>query len=136
VVVASQSEEETRRLAGAWGREWAVGDTVLLSGPLGAGKSTFVRGYLESLGHPGPVRSPTFALAQVFDTDPPVVHLDLYRVESPQGLDFFDLIEGRVALIEWPERLEGWIDKTSCWRVSFSFADAGRLVEIRRPNEL
>jgi tRNA threonylcarbamoyladenosine biosynthesis protein TsaE len=133
VVVTTRNEAETRQLAREVGRQWSAGDIVLLAGPLGAGKTTFVRGYLESLGHLGPVRSPTFNLVQVFATVPPVVHLDLYRVDSPAGLDFFELVEGRVALVEWPDRLAGWIDPASCWRVTVSLDGDDRIFEIAQP---
>lgn len=134
LVVTTRSEAETRQLAWEVGRQWAPGDVVLLEGPLGAGKTTFVRGFLESLGYVGPVRSPTFNLAQTFATDPPVVHLDLYRLDSPSGLDFFELIEGRIALVEWPDRLEGWIDLESCWRVTVSLNGDDRIFEFAQPD--
>jgi tRNA threonylcarbamoyladenosine biosynthesis protein TsaE len=135
VVVTAHDEAQTMALAAALGQEWAVGDMVLLSGPLGAGKTTFVRGYLASIGHTGPVRSPTFNLVQLFETLPPVVHIDLYRVTSPQGLDLFELIEGRVAMIEWPDRLEGWIDPIRCWRVTLAIEGHQRRIEVLRPDE-
>ena len=64
----------------------------------------FVRGFLGALGHLGAVRSPTFNLIQTFETTPPVVHADLYRLDSAEGLGLEDYLTDSVALIEWPER--------------------------------
>ena len=83
------------------------GDVIALTGDLGAGKTTLVRGLLQALGHDGEVPSPSFALVQPYeDVDPPVWHADLYRVEDDAelvelGLD--SLGEG-VLIVEWPER--------------------------------
>mgnify|MGYP002780787060 CR=1 FL=1 len=85
-----------------------AGDVVALSGPLGAGKTTLVRGVLAALGHAGEVPSPTFAIVQPYDgTSLPIAHADLYRLESPSeleelGLD--DALWDGALLVEWPER--------------------------------
>lgn len=127
------NEAELRFLADQIGRSWAPGDTVLLSGPLGAGKTTFVRGYVESLGRAEPVRSPTFNLVQVFDTDPPVMHADLYRVQGAQGLGLEDYLQTHVCLVEWPEHAGDFFDQGHCWLVEISFHGSGRTVRVRAP---
>lgn len=82
------------------------GDVVALSGELGAGKTTFARGVLRALGWAGEVPSPTFTLVQPYDTEPPVWHCDLYRLDSPAEADALGLFETDAALlVEWPERL-------------------------------
>lgn len=87
----------------------AAGEAVLLYGPLGMGKSTLARGLIRALTGPDEdVPSPTFTLVQVYETDPPVAHFDLYRLTRPDeafeiGLD--EALDTGCALIEWPERL-------------------------------
>jgi tRNA threonylcarbamoyladenosine biosynthesis protein TsaE len=79
-----------------------------LVGPLGAGKTTLVRGVLAALGHAGEVPSPTFAIVQPYETvSPPIAHADLYRIEDPSELEEIglddQLLDGAL-LVEWPER--------------------------------
>ena len=83
------------------------GDIVALSGDLGAGKTTFVRGLLRALGHAGEVPSPSFAIVQPYeDLDPPVWHADLYRLEDSAELAELglDSLADSVLVVEWPER--------------------------------
>lgn len=87
-----------------------AGDVVTLSGPLSAGKTTFVRGLLAALGHRGEVPSPSFPIVQPYEgLSPPVWHVDLYRIELPSdveelGLD--DIGDDGVLIVEWPEHGE------------------------------
>ena len=87
------------------------GDVVTLEGDLGAGKTTFARGLLRGLGHQGDVPSPTFAILQGYEppeTDFPLAHVDLYRIEDEGDLEELGidewLADGALA-IEWPDRL-------------------------------
>jgi tRNA threonylcarbamoyladenosine biosynthesis protein TsaE len=107
---------------------------VFLEGPLGAGKTTLVRGYVESLGRSELVRSPTFNLIQVFETNPPVMHADLYRVAGWQGIGLEDYLESHVCLIEWADRAAGVVPDSVAWRVEIAFADAGRIVRVIEPS--
>ena len=84
-----------------------AGDVVTLSGDLGAGKTTLVRGLLWALGHAGEVPSPSFALVQPYEElDPPVWHADLYRLEDPAELAELglDSLGDSVLVVEWPKR--------------------------------
>lgn len=92
-----------RRLAAVLG----PGDVIALSGPLSAGKTTLVRAMLSALGHPGEVPSPSFAIVQPYEAlDPPVWHVDLYRIDDPSEvaeLGLEDIGDVGVLVVEWPE---------------------------------
>lgn len=122
-----------RALGAKMAREWQAGEVVFLEGPLGAGKTTFVRGLLEGLGVEEPVRSPTYNLVQTFDTNPPVLHADLYRVGSYAGIGLEDYLDTHLCLIEWPDRAAGLVRDGEAWLVKIGFSEEGRTVEIRRP---
>src|SRR3954467_12622893 len=104
----TSSAEETERAGAALARELQPGDVVLVSGELGAGKTTFVRGALRALGVTEAVTSPTFVVGLLYEgARGPVAHLDLYRLaglgdEDPGLLDpFFG--PDTVTFVEWPE---------------------------------
>ena len=83
------------------------GDVIALSGPLGVGKTALARGFIAALGHDTDVPSPTFAIVQPYEAlDPPVWHVDLYRIEDPSEIEELglDAAADAVLLIEWPER--------------------------------
>ena len=106
----SASPEETERAGAALAAGLAAGDVVLVSGELGSGKTTFVRGAARALGVEGPVTSPTFTIGQLLAGRREVAHLDLYRLgslagEDPALLDDY-LTPERIAFVEWPEAAE------------------------------
>jgi tRNA threonylcarbamoyladenosine biosynthesis protein TsaE len=101
---------ETEALATRLAARARPGDAVLLSGPLGAGKSAFARAFLRALvGDPAlEVPSPTFTLVQSYDTKRgPAHHFDLWRIAGPAELSELGWEEARdgILLVEWPERL-------------------------------
>ena len=102
---ARRTQEVARRL----GDRLRAGDLVILSGELGAGKTTFTQGLAEGLGVRGPITSPTFVIARVHPSlagGPPLVHVDAYRLGSLAELDDLDLdasVEDSVTVVEWGE---------------------------------
>ena len=103
----SQSEADTAAIGRTLGARLVAGDVVLLRGPLGAGKTAFVRGLAEGLGcDPGAVTSPTFTIVQEYSGRVRLQHVDLYRLTPPEvdDLALDDLAEGAVMAIEWPDR--------------------------------
>ncbi len=118
--------------------EWRRGDVVLLEGPLGAGKTTFARGVLKALGWSGEVRSPTFNLLQIYETDPPVAHADLYRVKNADGIGLEAYLDTHLCLIEWPDRFS-LLPSEACWKVEIAFSssdDSGRTLTVTSPSVL
>src|SRR3954453_9873794 len=108
------------------------GDVVLVSGELGAGKTTFVRGALRALGVTGAITSPTFVVGHAYDgATGPVSHLDLYRLagmgdEDPGLLDPF-FTPDAIAFVEWPEHAPGaWPPERVVTRVHLLHAGADR----------
>lgn len=131
----SRSEEETMRVAARVAASTRAGTVICLRGPLGAGKTTFVRGFLRRLGHRGRVPSPTFALVNEYPRlKPRVYHLDLYRVEAKElGLLALEEYLGdprAVSLIEWPEAAESVLPARRV-EVRFAYAPRGRKIAVR-----
>ena len=106
IELESGSSEETEALAGRLARRLAPGDVVLVSGDLGTGKTTFVRGACRALGVTGRVTSPTFTIGHRYRGAPDVSHLDLYRFRGLSAAEWGDLepyFEDAVVFVEWPE---------------------------------
>lgn len=105
------SRADTERLARSLARVTQPGDALLLSGPLGAGKSVFARAFLRTLCEDPSldVPSPTFTLVQTYDSPKGAVwHFDLWRLQGPEALEELGWDDARdgIVLVEWPERLE------------------------------
>jgi tRNA threonylcarbamoyladenosine biosynthesis protein TsaE len=106
-VVETDSAAETEALGARIAERLQPGDVVILSGDLGTGKTTLVRGACRALGFDGPVTSPTFTIGQRYEGGRlPISHLDLYRLQTLEGedpalLDDYLGPDG-VAFVEWP----------------------------------
>jgi tRNA threonylcarbamoyladenosine biosynthesis protein TsaE len=100
------SAEETEHVAGLLARGLRVGDVVTVSGELGTGKTTFVRGACRALGIEGPVTSPTFTVGHRYPGNPDVSHLDLFRFQGFSPAEWGDLepyFGAAICFVEWPE---------------------------------
>jgi tRNA threonylcarbamoyladenosine biosynthesis protein TsaE len=110
-----EDERATARLGARLAAAARAGDVIALSGPLGVGKTALARGFIAALGHDGDVPSPSFAIVQPYDLlDPPVWHVDLYRIEKSAEIAELglDAAADAVLLVEWPERAgtDAWPD--------------------------
>jgi tRNA threonylcarbamoyladenosine biosynthesis protein TsaE len=110
VELAAPTAEDTRAIGGALAPLLRPGDAVLLTGELGAGKTTFVQGVARTVGYEGPVASPTFTLVREYRAPRlKVVHADVYRLDRVQDvmdLGLHELAEDAVLLVEWGEAVE------------------------------
>ena len=134
--VFAADAERVAAIGGTLADELVGGDSCHLSGPLGAGKTTLVRGLLRRLGHEGPVPSPTFTLVETYELDKMrVAHFDLFRVESIEELetlgvrDYF--ADDNLCVFEWPERGRGLLPAPRVL-IEFDYHGDGRLLTITR----
>ena len=119
-----------------------AGDLVLLSGPLGAGKTTFTQGLARALGVAENVTSPTFVLMNEYPGAPPLLHLDAYRLEGLEwdelrdaGVEDFLARADAVRVVEWPEMIEEWLPRAG-WTIAIAIEGAARRVELRAPGAI
>jgi tRNA threonylcarbamoyladenosine biosynthesis protein TsaE len=124
--------EATERAGAALAARLRPGDVVLVSGELGSGKTTFVRGALRALGVAGPITSPTFVVGHAYEgARGPLSHLDLYRLagmrdEDPGLLEPF-FAPDAIAFVEWPEHGPGaWPPERVAARVQLEHAGGDR----------
>ena len=112
------------------------GMAIGLAGPLGAGKTVFVRGALRALGgNPADVRSPTFTLMNVYSADMPLYHFDLYRLAGGAELDgigFYEFARGDgMTIVEWADRFPDVAPEITLWvRIEFDGTECGRRILV------
>lgn len=109
-----KNEAQQLKLAGMMSACTPPGSIIFLDGELGAGKTTLVRGFLQSLGYKANVKSPTYTLVEPYlINNQQIYHFDLYRLGSPDeleyagGRDYFD--NQSICLIEWPDMAQGYL---------------------------
>ncbi len=108
----AESLEDTKSFAKQFANTLKSGDVVLLTGDLGAGKTTFVKAVAKALGYDGLVTSPTFTLLNQYNAKFPIYHFDMYRLKSSaeaieSGLDEILHNGEGVCFVEWPQKVAG-----------------------------
>lgn len=129
--VTSHSEFQTRELGKKMAAAFLPGDVVVLVGPLGAGKTEFVRGFVAALAPDAPVRSPSFTLLNIYDTPRlPVYHFDFYRVRAAAELPEIGLAEyldgPGVCLVEWADLFPAELPRQATLTVRFEDEGEGK----------
>jgi len=131
--VSIANEAELLALGAALISQLSVGQTVCLTGGLGAGKTTLVRGMIQSVLGDIDVPSPTYTLVQTYDMPQfELWHCDMYRLERPEDgyeLGLMDAFDDAVCLIEWPDKLGGIIPEDAL-RIEIAFDGEGRKVTL------
>jgi tRNA threonylcarbamoyladenosine biosynthesis protein TsaE len=133
--VVTRSTDETLALAGSVGELLRPGDVVSLAGDLGTGKTVFARGVARALGVAGPVVSPTFTIVREYEGRVPVVHVDVYRLDTFQelhDLGFEEVLrDDAVTIVEWGDVVDGMLpgDRLDV-RLAAGAGDDERVIEI------
>ncbi|MBC8032395.1 MAG: tRNA (adenosine(37)-N6)-threonylcarbamoyltransferase complex ATPase subunit type 1 TsaE [Pyrinomonadaceae bacterium] len=138
----TNNPDETFNLGKQFGEHLAGGEILLLSGPLGAGKTVFVKGLASALEiDPEEVTSPSFTLVNPYPARFPLFHIDLYRLDegaaAAHAVDLDELLtdERAVVVIEWAERLGRYPLPAKVWRVSISGdGEAPRCISVSSAN--
>ncbi|HSH28103.1 MAG TPA: tRNA (adenosine(37)-N6)-threonylcarbamoyltransferase complex ATPase subunit type 1 TsaE [Wenzhouxiangella sp.] len=134
-VYTSANEAGTLALGAELARLFTGGGIVYLSGDLGAGKTTLVRGLLRAMGFEGRVKSPSYGLIESYTIgDQEIHHLDLYRLGHGEEIEYLgleDLLgEDSLLLVEWPERGQGWLPDAN-WLIRIDDQPGGgRVIRI------
>jgi tRNA threonylcarbamoyladenosine biosynthesis protein TsaE len=139
VEIGTSSPEETEAVAAGLARLLETGDVVTVSGELGAGKTTFVRGACRELGVTQPVTSPTFTVGHRYGGRVPVSHLDLFRFTDVSAAEWGDLepyFDDAVCFVEWPEAAGDDLPPV-CAAVTLEHVDPShRRILVDAPGEL
>ena len=139
MVTDSGSAAETEALAARLAAHLSAGDVVTVAGELGSGKTTFVRGACRALGVTQPVTSPTYTIGHLYAAEPPVAHLDLYRLSELGAEGWGDLepyFDGTIVFVEWPEHAGAWLPPTRA-TVTLAYVDeTTRRIAIESDDDL
>ena len=139
ITVLLADESQTIALGQQVATQVTAPAVLYLHGELGAGKTTFSRGFLRGRGHTGSVKSPTYTLVEPYEslTEAPVFHLDLYRLGESGELEYLGiedyLTADGILLIEWPERAEGRLPEATL-DITLVTEGSGRVARLRAPD--
>ena len=139
IEIITKSFEETMELGSYFGKSAISGTTFLLTGDLGAGKTTFVRGLAKSLNIKDVVQSPTFNIMKVYlKADRPLIHIDAYRLADFNvdiGLDEYIGYETGLTVIEWPQFIEDLLPADAITIEITNIGDTSRKIIIKSSDE-
>jgi tRNA threonylcarbamoyladenosine biosynthesis protein TsaE len=134
ITLCASDEARTTRIAAKLGAQMRAGDVALLDGSLAAGKTFFIRALVGALGSLEDVTSPTYTIANIYETPHvPVLHVDAYRLETSKefyhlGLD--DYFDTAICLIEWGTRIDGFFDAPLQIDIAFGATDTDRIFTL------
>jgi tRNA threonylcarbamoyladenosine biosynthesis protein TsaE len=138
LIIQLQDEQATVAIGAALAELLPKKGLVFLRGPLGAGKTTLVRGLLRALGHIGSTKSPTYTIVEPYElADGNVYHFDLYRIADPEELEYLGfrdyIADQSLCLIEWPEKGKDFLPQADM-ELNLAYEGEARTIQLKLNN--